>query len=126
MFFDGSQRTDINNIPSSLVERVEVVTGGASAVYGSDAIGGVVNFILKDDFEGVELRSQFNQTSEGDGNVTDISLTVGGNFADDKGNAVVVFNYLDRDPIMTTDRGFSSSVLRDVTDEEKTQLKRSL
>jgi len=116
MFFDGSQRTDINNIPSSLVERVEVVTGGASAVYGSDAIGGVVNFILKDDFEGVELRSQFNQTSEGDGNVTDISLTLGGNFADDKGNAVVVFNYLDRDPIMTTDRGFSSNVLRDVTD----------
>jgi outer membrane receptor protein involved in Fe transport len=116
MFFDGSQRTDINNIPSSLVERVEVVTGGASAVYGSDAIGGVVNFILKDDFEGVELRSQFNQTSEGDGNVTDISLTLGGNFADDKGNAVVVFNYLDRDSILTTDRGFSSNVLRDVTD----------
>lgn len=116
MFFDGSQRTDINNIPSSLIERVEVVTGGASAVYGSDAVGGVVNFILKDDFEGVEIRSQFNQTSEGDGNVTDITLTLGGNFADDKGNAVVVFNYLDRDAIMTTDRGFSSNVLRDVTD----------
>ncbi len=116
MFFDGSQRTDINNIPSSLIERVEVVTGGASAVYGSDAIGGVVNFILRDDFEGVEIRSQFNQTSEGDGNVIDISLTLGGNFADDRGNAVVVFNYLDRDAIMTTDRGFSSSVLRDVTD----------
>ena len=116
MFFDGSQRTDINNIPSSLIERVEVVTGGASAVYGSDAIGGVVNFILRDDFEGVEIRSQFNQTSEGDGNTTDVSLTLGGNFADDKGNAVVVFNYLDRDPIMTTDRSFSSPVLRDVTD----------
>ena len=116
MFFDGSQRTDINNIPSSLIERVEVVTGGASAVYGSDAIGGVVNFILRDDFEGVEIRSQFNQTSEGDGNVIDISLTLGGNFADDRGNAVVVFNYLDRDAIMTTDRDFSSSVLRDVTD----------
>jgi len=115
-FFDSSQRTDINNIPASLIERVEVVTGGASAVYGSDAIGGVVNFILKDDFEGLELRSQFNQTSEGDGNVTDISLTLGGNFADDKGNAVVVFNYLDRDPIMTTDRGFSSSVLADGND----------
>jgi len=115
-FFDSSQRTDINNIPASLIERVEVVTGGASAVYGSDAVGGVVNFILKDDFEGVELRTQFNQTSEGDGNVTDISLTLGGNFADDKGNAAVVFNYLDRDPIMTTDRKFSESVLRDVTD----------
>ena len=115
-FFDSSQRTDINSLPSSLVERVEVVTGGASAVYGSDAIGGVVNFILRDDFEGVELRSQFNQTSEGDGNVTDVTLTLGGNFADDKGNAVVVFNYLDRDPIMTTDRSFSESVLTDVTD----------
>ncbi len=114
-FFDSSQRTDINNIPASLIERVEVVTGGASAVYGSDAIGGVVNFILKDDFEGVELRSQFNQTSEGDGNTTDISLTIGGNFADDKGNAVVVFNFLDRDAIMTTDRSFSGNVLADIT-----------
>lgn len=115
-FFDSSQRTDINNIPASLIERVEVVTGGASAVYGSDAVGGVVNFILKDDFEGVELRSQFNQTSKGDGNITDISLTLGGNFADDKGNAVVVFNYLDREPIMTTDRTLTRNVLSDQTD----------
>lgn len=115
-FFDSSQRTDINSIPASLVERVEVVTGGASAVYGSDAIGGVVNFILKDDFEGLEVRSQLNQTSEGDGDVVDVSLTLGGNFADDRGNAVIVFNYLDRDPIMTTDRGFSSGVLADGSD----------
>ena len=115
-FFDASQRTDINSIPSSLIERVEVVTGGASAVYGSDAIGGVVNFILKDDFEGAEIRTQFNRTSEGDGNVTDVSLTLGGNFADDKGNAVVVFDYLDRDPIMTTDRDFSAQVLGDGPD----------
>ena len=115
-FFDSSQRTDINNIPSSLVERVEVVTGGASAVYGSDAIGGVVNFILKDDFEGVELRSQFNQTTEGDGDIFDLSLTLGGNFADGKGNAVVALNYLDRDPVMTTDRGYSSQVLQDGND----------
>ena len=117
-FFDSSQRTDINNIPASLIERVEVVTGGASAVYGSDAIGGVVNFILKDDFEGVELRSQFNQTSEGDGEITDLSITLGSNFADDKGNAAIVFNYFDRRPIMTTDRSFSASVLADVTDAE--------
>ncbi len=115
-FFDSSQTTDINSIPASLIERVEVVTGGASAVYGSDAVGGVVNFILRDDFEGVEIRSQFNQTSEGDGSITDVSLTLGGNFADGKGNAVVAFNYLDRDSIMTTDRGFSSSVLTDGND----------
>ncbi len=115
-FFDSSQRTDINSIPTSLIERVEVVTGGASAVYGSDAVGGVVNFILKDDFEGLELRTQLNQTTEGDGEITDVSITMGGNFADDKGNAVIVFNYLDRRPIMTTDRDFSASVLTDVTD----------
>lgn len=115
-FFDSSQTTDINSIPASLVERVEVVTGGASAVYGSDAVGGVVNFILKDDFEGVEIRSQFNQTSEGDGNITDVSLTLGGNFADGKGNAVVAFNYLDRDAILTTDRNFSADVLTDGND----------
>jgi iron complex outermembrane receptor protein len=115
-FFDSSQTTDINSIPASLIERVEVVTGGASAVYGSDAIGGVVNFILRDDFEGVEIRSQFNQTSEGDGSITDVTLTLGGNFADGKGNAVVAFNYLDRDSIMTTDRNFSSNVLTDGND----------
>ncbi len=115
-FFDSSQTTDINSIPASLIERVEVVTGGASAVYGSDAIGGVVNFILRDDFEGVEIRSQFNQTTEGDGNITDVTLTLGGNFADGKGNAVVAFNYLDRDSILTTDRNFSADVLTDTTD----------
>jgi iron complex outermembrane receptor protein len=115
-FFDSSQTTDINNIPVSLIERVEVVTGGASAVYGSDAIAGVVNFILRDDFDGVELRSQFNQTSEGDGNISDISLTLGSNFADDKGNAVVAINYLKRDGIMTTDRALSSNVLTDGND----------
>ena len=115
-FFDSSQTTDINSIPASLIKRVEVVTGGASAVYGSDAVAGVVNFILRDDFEGVEFRSQFNQTTQGDGNATDFTLTMGGNFAEDKGNAVVAFNYLDRDAIMTTDRGFSSSVLTDGND----------
>jgi outer membrane receptor protein involved in Fe transport len=115
-FFDSSQTTDVNSIPVSLIKRVEVVTGGASAVYGSDAVAGVVNFILRDDFEGVEFRSQFNQTTQGDGNATDFTLTMGGNFAEDKGNAVVAFNYLDREAIMTTDRGFSSSVLTDGND----------
>lgn len=118
MFFDSSQTTDINNIPPALIERVEVVTGGASAVYGSDAIAGVVNFILRDDFEGVEVRSQLNQTSRGDGTIADVSVTMGGNFADDRGNAVISFNYFDRDSIMTTDRGFSSQVLTDGNDAQ--------
>ena len=48
---------DINNIPTAMIERVDVLTGGASAVYGADAVAGVVNFILKDDFEGVQLNA---------------------------------------------------------------------
>ena len=50
--------TDVNGVPSALVERVETITGGASAVYGADAIGGVTNFILRDDFEGFEVDTQ--------------------------------------------------------------------
>ena len=57
---------DINSIPASLVKSVEVLTGGASAVYGSDAVAGVVNFILRDDFEGVELNMSTEQTEKGD------------------------------------------------------------
>ena len=53
--FGPEQVTDLNTIPTALIERTEVVTGGSSAVYGSDAITGVINFIMKDDFEGVEV-----------------------------------------------------------------------
>lgn len=101
---------DINTIPAGLIERVEVVTGGASAVYGSDAIAGVVNFILKDDFEGLETSANFSVTSRGDGDVWDVDVLGGGNFADDRGNATFYFNYLSRDPILQADRGFSDTV----------------
>src|SRR5690606_2715913 len=56
--------TDINAIPSALIERVETITGGASAVYGADAVGGVTNFILRDDFEGFDLDLQHGATQE--------------------------------------------------------------
>lgn len=113
--FDSSQTTDINTIPVALVQRIDVVTGGASAVYGSDAIAGVTNFILRDDYEGTEFRAQYNLTGEGDGDIADLSVTFGSNFADDRGNAVVSFNYFDRDSILTTDRDFSSQVMTDGT-----------
>lgn len=116
MFFDASQISDINSIPSALIARTEVVTGGASAVYGSDAIGGVVNFIMKDDFEGIELNSQYDITSRGDADRFTIDLTMGGNFADGRGNAVVYANYFDRDPVMQADRAFSRDALVDATD----------
>ncbi|QWC56237.1 TonB-dependent receptor [Erythrobacter sp. 3-20A1M] len=88
--------TDVSQIPTGLIERVEVVTGGASAVYGSDAIAGVVNFILKDDFEGVELTAQSGISEDGTGFNYNFSGLVGGNFADNRGNISVYGSYTKR------------------------------
>jgi len=108
MIFDGTGVTDINTIPSALIERVEVVTGGSSAVYGSDAITGVTNFILRDDFEGIEARAQANFDSRGDALTSDFSLTAGGNFGEGRGNAVLSVNYLKREPIFRGERDFTA------------------
>lgn len=90
---------DINTIPTALIEGVEIISGGASAVYGSDAIAGVVNIRLKDDFEGVQLDAGFSQYAEGDGDTTDVALTIGGNFADDRGNAVLSLSWTEREGV---------------------------
>ena len=74
---NANGETDLNVIPPALIERVEVVTGGASAVYGSDAIAGVVNFRLLDEFDGIELGGRWGQTDHGDGEEYDVSLTAG-------------------------------------------------
>ena len=99
---------DLNNIPSALVERVDVVTGGASAVYGSDAVAGVVNFILKDDFEGIQFDASHELSAAGwDANTTNVALTVGGNFAEGRGNAVLFASYTNREALFQGDREFS-------------------
>ncbi|MFT3722556.1 MAG: TonB-dependent receptor [Hyphomonadaceae bacterium] len=103
---DGT--VDINIIPAALVENIEVVTGGQSAVYGSDALAGVVNFKLRRDFEGAKVGLQYGITDAGDGEETAADITLGGNFGDGKGNAVVAFTYNHRDPIFNADRDFSS------------------
>jgi len=100
----GSAAVDLNSIPSILVERVEIVTGGASAVYGSDAIGGVVNFILKDDFEGIELSTRYQESDEGDGDETIVDFLVGGNFDEGRGNAVLNVTYTDQGGVLSRDR----------------------
>ncbi|NQY89126.1 MAG: TonB-dependent receptor [Colwellia sp.] len=105
---------DLNNIPSALIERVEVVTGGASAVYGSDAIAGVVNFKMKDDFEGLEFNAQYGLAAEGDAGKGDFSTTLGGNFADGRGNVVVHMGFTKRNKNYMADRDFSYHVLRDL------------
>lgn len=91
---------DLNNIPTALIERTEVVTGGASAVYGSDALAGVVNFVLRSDFEGFDTTAEFGTTSEGDGDRLDVSATLGANLADGRGNVVLFANYAERDPVL--------------------------
>ncbi|MCZ8369848.1 MAG: TonB-dependent receptor [Porphyrobacter sp.] len=92
---------DISLIPVQLIRQVEVVTGGASAVYGSDAIGGVVNFVLANDFEGVELNAQYGLNEDGTGDEYSYGLVLGGNFADGRGNIAVSANYYNREAIST-------------------------
>ena len=79
---------DLNNIPSAMIERIEVVPVGGAAVYGADAIAGVVNFILKDDFEGAEISvNQYDYAGMDSDN--SFNLTIGGNFADGRGKIVL-------------------------------------
>lgn len=89
----GSSAVDFNTIPLALVDRIEIITGGASAIYGSDALAGVINVILKKNFEGVEFGYQFGEATEG-GNIENrATVTFGGNFADGRGNAVISATY---------------------------------
>lgn len=104
---DGA--VDISILPPALIERVEVITGGASATYGSDAVSGVVNFVLRDDFDGVELTAQTGMTTEyGDGQETTISATLGSNFDGGRGNAVFAGSWTQRDSIGQGARPFSA------------------
>lgn len=103
---DGS--ADVNLIPSALVRSVETISGGASAAYGSDAVAGVANFILNDRFSGVQIDAQYGQTDQEDGVTQSYTLTLGGNFADDKGNAVFSVNRSTRDLIFNSAREFSA------------------
>ncbi len=105
---------DTNTIPLALVERVDTVTGGASAVYGADAVAGVVNFILKNNFEGVELNTSYGFSGEDDAVRRKFDLTVGGNFAEDRGNAVVSFGYTKTDPLYQARRPWGEVALSSV------------
>jgi outer membrane receptor protein involved in Fe transport len=102
--YDINGIVDTSVIPTALIERIDIITGGASAVYGSDAISGAINFILKDDFEGVELNTDYSVTEEGDGDIYTAALTLGANVADGKGNIVLGINYSDREGVQLGER----------------------
>lgn len=98
---------DTNVIPVSLIQSVDLVTGGASAVYGADAVAGVVNFVLKRNFEGVEVRTNYGQSSRSDGARMDTSVTLGTNLDDGRGNVVLSLGKTDNDPLLQGARDFS-------------------
>ena len=100
----GTGTVDVNSIPTDLIARIEVITGGASSVYGSDAVAGVVNYILKDDFEGISVQSMSGEYDKGDGETSAISLTFGGNYADGRGNAVFNMRIDEQGSVFARDR----------------------
>jgi len=125
---------DLDTIPAALVDHVEVLTGGASAVYGSDALAGVVNFIMRKDFEGIEVDGQYTVNEADntntyirslvsaagfgeapqniwDGSTSDATLIMGTNTANDKGNVTAYLGYRDTQPILSGARDFSSCAL---------------
>ena len=104
---DLAGRVDLNNIPLALISRVDAQTGAAVTTYGADAITGVINFVTKKDFAGVDLSLGQQITEKGDGAFTRADLTVGANFDDGRGNAVLSLGYQKSDPVYQGDRDFS-------------------
>lgn len=97
---------DLNTIPMSLLESVEVITGGASAAYGSDAIAGVANFKLKKNFSGAELDIQHGASTSGGAGTTQVSGILGGKLDDGRGHALLAFEFAKRDEVDGSQRSF--------------------
>jgi iron complex outermembrane receptor protein len=100
----GSATVDLNVIPTQFIKRIDILTGGASSLYGSDAVAGVVNFIYKDDFEGVEANGQYNITERGDTPGYQAQITAGTNFSEDRGNIMVHFGYSKEGQLLSNQR----------------------
>ncbi|MFK7830008.1 MAG: TonB-dependent receptor [Congregibacter sp.] len=131
----GSSAADINLIPGQLIQRVEVLTGGASSTYGADAVAGVVNFIMMDDFEGIRIDGQFGQFrskqdggivadaalaagqpfatgTQNDGDQYDLTMIMGGNFDNGRGNATAFVTYRDLEGVEQLERDTSACPVR--------------
>ena len=99
-------QVDLNTIPTALIDRVETIFTGGAPIYGSDAIAGTVNVILKDDFEGFNFDAEYGISGEGDAESYRFRALVGGNFADGRGNVVVSMEYAKQDGLLTERRPF--------------------
>ena len=100
----GTSAVDVNSIPTDLIERVDVISGGASAVYGADAVSGVVNFIMKKDFEGLSVRPQVGISQRGDGKTQYLSVVGGRNFAEGRGNVALAYEVDNYDGLRARER----------------------
>jgi outer membrane receptor protein involved in Fe transport len=112
---NATMAVDLNSIPAAAIERVEVITGGASSVYGADAVAGVVNFILKKDFEGLDLDLQTGAMQNGKGAESRASALFGVNGADGRSNIMLGLELAKRDPVHADDTDFWHNALRDGT-----------
>ena len=108
----GSQIVDVSTIPGALIERVEVLTGGASAVYGADAVTGVVNYVLREDFEGIDINAQTGISRRGDGFTGSVDIALGQNFSDGRGNVAIAGGYSRIDEIQQGDRPYTRANAR--------------
>lgn len=104
---------DVNTIPAALINRVDIVTGGASAVYGSDAVTGVINFVLKNKLEGLHLEARNNITERGDGRVSSADLSYGTSFLKGRGNLLASIGWLNQEPVLQAARAYSAFALGD-------------
>ncbi|MEZ5533751.1 MAG: TonB-dependent receptor [Steroidobacteraceae bacterium] len=104
----GESAVDLNTIPASFIDRVDVMTGGASSIYGSDAIAGVVNIIYKKNFEGFSFDAQYGESAEGDGDETQLGATFGVSSADGRGNVMGYIGYTDQGSVLSRDRSRSA------------------
>lgn len=103
----GSTSVDINSIPVALIERVDVMTGGASAIYGADGVSGVVNFVLKKDFEGLDARAQYGASEHGGGENAFVSILAGKNFLDGRVNFTLGLEHSQTQALESEQRSFS-------------------
>lgn len=105
---NASSVVDLNLLPTALISSIETITGGASSTYGSDAVGGVLNFLLNQNFEGAQLDVQYGASSRGDAAAEAVSLTVGGDIAEGRGHAVFSASYSNRESVLNADRSFAA------------------
>jgi outer membrane receptor protein involved in Fe transport len=103
----SSGLVDLNTIPASLIERIEVISGGASAVYGADAVAGAINFILNDDFEGFEVGGSYGQAEDGAAPYWVADALVGGQFDGDRGSIALGLQYYNRSSVGAAERSWS-------------------